>query len=77
MYIYTYIFYIYIYIYIYIYLYIYIYIHIYNNNNNNNKSSLLAQSKETIHVCKYQKDKTDGRGSTAYNRLINYYIGNR
>ena len=48
-----------------------------DNNNNNNKRSLLAQLKETIHVCKYQKDKTDGRGSTAYNRLINYYIGNR
>ena len=46
-----------------------------NNNNNNNKRSLLVQLKEIILAQKYQKDKTDGRGSTAYNRLINYYIG--
>ena len=28
-----------------------------------------------MHVYKYLKDKTDGKGSTAYNSLINYYIG--
>ena len=44
------------------------------NNNSNNKRSLLVQLKETRHAYKYQKEKTDGRGSTAYNRLIHYYI---
>ena len=33
-----------------------------NNNNNNINNALLVQLKETIHACKYQNDKTDGRG---------------